>query len=315
MSTTTRLATIAMLALSLTAATALAQQATEVPATTTAPSTTTPTTSTSVNTASTTANTDPAEESAEEASNPNGEIPRQFAQLLRRHPDELSSVLAIDPTLLTDETYIARYPDVASFVAAHPEIKRNPAYYLQEFGRPAQTRSAAEQVVENLTVISSIALVVFALSWLVRTIIDQKRWNRLSRSQSEVHNKILDRFGSSEELLQYIRTPAGARFLESAPIPLHTIQPAHRAPMTRILWSVQLGTVVAAAAIGMLFVSLRYDGESGRELFSMGMIALSIGAGFIASAAVSLFLSRRLGLWQQPAATVAEGLDEPGLVR
>jgi hypothetical protein len=33
-------------------------------------------------------------------------------------------------------------------------------------------------------------------------------------------------------------------------------------------------------------------------MFSLGMIAFCMGAGFVASAAVSVLVSRRLGVWQ-----------------
>jgi hypothetical protein len=153
------------------------------------------------------------------------------------------------------------------------------------------------EVLEGLTNFAVFSLIAFALSWLVRTIIEQKRWSRLSRTQSEVHNKILDRFSTSGELLDYIRTPAGTKFLESAPIPLHTESAPQNAPLSRVLWSVQIGVVVAAASLGMILVSGRLEKESAQELFALGMIGASIGVGFIASALVSVFLSRRLGLW------------------
>ena len=43
--------------------------------------------------------------------------------------------------------------------------------------------------------------------------------------QYQVHNKLLDRFTSNEDLLAYVQTPAGRRFLESAPIPLQDEAP------------------------------------------------------------------------------------------
>ena len=46
-----------------------------------------------------------------------------------------------------------------------------------------------------------------------------RRWSRLSKIQTDVHNKLLDRFTSNEDLLAYIQTPVGRKFLESAPIP------------------------------------------------------------------------------------------------
>jgi hypothetical protein len=158
-------------------------------------------------------------------------------------------------------------------------------------------------------------LIAFALAWVIRTINEQKRWNKLSRTQSEVHNKILDRFGTSAEVLDYIKTPAGTKFLESAPIQLHDERPMRQVsnpPFTRAMWSIQIGVVLAVAALGMLLVSGRFDKESAQGFFALGVIGFSIGAGFIASAIVSIFLSRRLGLWQAPG---PEHIDHPGIMR
>ena len=138
-------------------------------------------------------------------------IREQLTALLRDHPDQVSSVLATDPTLLTDQTYVARYPDLAQFLADHPQVLRNPAFYMGGFAAPGtERRSAASQLIEPLMITATFAILAFAVAWLVRTVIEQKRWSRLSRTQTEVHNKILDRFGSSEELRAYMKTPAGS---------------------------------------------------------------------------------------------------------
>jgi hypothetical protein len=240
--------------------------------------------------------TAPAERESEAYSS--GRTRTEFSQLLRQHPDELATILKLDPTLLSNEAFLAGYPELAKFVAAHPEVRRNPRFYLYEFQLPYEVRrSALEQMFETLLIFASFTLAAFVLAWLVRTIIEQKRWNRLSRSQSEVHNKILDRFGTTGELLEYVRSPAGTKFLESAPIPLHAEKNVQSPPQARILWSVQLGVVVVAGALGMILVSGRFDPESAQGFFGLGVIALSVGAGFIASAFISLTLSRRLGLW------------------
>lgn len=240
------------------------------------------------------------------------EIRSEFSRLLRQRPPEVGQIIALDPSLLSDDAFLGKYPELRAFVAKHPEVRHNPNFYLDEFGEPRHTRSALSEVLEGLTILSVFALIAFALAWLVRTIIEQKRWNRLSRTQSEVHNKILDRFSTSAELLDYIRTPAGTKFLESAPIPLHTEAPRQNAPLSRVIWSVQIGVIVAAASLGLLFVSGRFEKEAAQELFALGMIGVSIGVGFIVSAGVSIFMSRRLGLWQSPGADRA---DEPGIVR
>jgi hypothetical protein len=219
-----------------------------------------------------------------------------FTALLRRVPPEVTSILVLDPTLLSNETYLAGYPDLAEFLARHPEVRRNPRFYLAEFKVPGQQQGVLDEALEGLAIFFTFFLIALALAWFIRTVIEQKRWNRLSRAQSEVHNKIMDRFGTSQELLEYIRTPAGTKFLEAAPISLHA-ERSHSAPLTRIMWSIQLGVVVVALGLGMLLVSIRYEAETSQDLFAMGMIAFSIGAGFIGSALVSILLSKRLGLW------------------
>lgn len=238
----------------------------------------------------------------------------QFSVLLRQRPTEVATILQLDPSLLADDAFLAKYPELRDFVQKHPEVRHNSQFYLEPFEfHTRRPESLAEEVLEGLTIFSVFGLIAFALAWLVRTIIEQKRWSRLSKTQTEVHNKILDRFGTSAELMEYIRTPAGTKFLESAPIPLHAEStPQQNAPVSRVLWSVQIGVVIAATSIGLLVVSGRFDREAAQELFALGVIGASIGAGFIASAVVSLFLSRRLGLWQSPD---AERADDPRIVR
>ena len=288
MNVTTRM--ILILILLLPAFGALAQETTTAPTETTGTATETTATETT-DTATTISAPGP------EGEGTSYEVRNQFTRLLQRHPDELSTILVLEPTLLRNDTFLAGHPEIARFVAAHPEVRENASFYLGDFRAPSQRNSVLEQILEPISIVSVFAIIAFALSWLVRTFIEQKRWSRLSRTQSEVHNKILDRFGTTSELLEYVKTPAGSKFLESAPIPLHSEPARQVSPYSRVIWSIQIGVVVAAAAIGMLLVSLRFDGDSGQELFALGVIALCIGLGFVASAAVSIILSRRLGAW------------------
>ena len=67
-----------------------------------------------------------------------------------------------------------------------------------------------------------IAFLVVAgiLVWIIRMIVMSRRFNRLSKAQYDVHSKLLDRFTSNEDLLAYMQTAAGRRFLEAAPVRL-----------------------------------------------------------------------------------------------
>lgn len=225
-------------------------------------------------------------------------------ELLRRYPPQLGMVLKLDPTLLNNQAYLATYPALAAFVAEHPAVAHNPGYFLAWI--PSQEEQDTAGVRMWMDILGGVAgfsvflIVIGVLAWLVKTIVDQRRWTQLSRIQTEVHNKLLDRFTSNEELLTYIQTPAGRRFLESAPIPLEASPRPISAPVGRILWSVQVGLVVAAAGIGLQVVSFQAQKEIAPVLSAIGLVSICVGIAFVVSAVVSYALSKKLGLWAPP---------------
>ena len=141
------------------------------------------------------------------------------------------------------------------------------------------------------------------LVWIIRTRLEQRRWSRLSKIQAEVHSKLIDRFSSNDELLTYVQTPSGRRFLESGPSPLQEAAPAVAAPLSRILWSMQLGVVLLVAGLGLLFLSGRSLFEIQEIFYVAGCMAAAVGAGFLVSAVAAYVLSRRLGLLDRPGRT------------
>ncbi len=241
------------------------------------------------------------------------ETREQLNQILNRLPPQVAKTLKLDPTLFTNQSYISNYPALAAFVTTHPEVPHNPSYYLDSIWIPGdpvpETNSARmwNRLIETISIFGAFMFFGGVFIWVIKTVIDHRRWNRLSRMQSEVHNKLLDRFAANEDLLKYVNTPAGRHFLESAPIQLDTPR-ALSAPISRVLWSVQVGIVLAAAGVGMQLVSWSVaDKDVSQPLSAMGTLGITIGAGFIVSAVVSYMLSRRLGLWQPPAeATTGE---------
>lgn len=239
-----------------------------------------------------------------------------FHATLRRYPTEVSRVLKLDPSLMTNQSYLANYPALASFLTQHPEIAHSPTFYLDNiyFGEGQRAENSSErvwrEVMEGLSIFAILLLVTGVLTWLIRTLIEHRRWSRVSKVQAEVHNKLLDRFTTNEDLLAYIQTPAGKRFLESAPIALDGAPRAVSAPVGRILWSVQVGLVLASAGFGLEYVSGSIEKTVSQPLFAMGVLAIAIGIGFVLSAIVSYVLSRRLGLWETASATTADAAAE-----
>lgn len=236
-----------------------------------------------------------------------------FRSLLARYPPELGKILKLDPTLMSNQAYLANYPEIATYLTQHPEVAHSPRYYLEGIWLPSdptpQTASQRmwEQTMEGFAIAFFFSLAAVVLGWLIRTVIEHRRWSRAYRNQSEVHNKILDRFQSNEELMTYIQTPAGKRFLESAPIVVDTApSKAYTAPVSRILWSVQAGLVLAAAGIGLQFVSGSVDKDVAQPFMALGVVGLAVGIGFVLAAITSFAISRRLGLLEPPPNTVTE---------
>lgn len=232
-------------------------------------------------------------------------------EVLGQYPPSLGRVLRLDPTLMTNEVYLSSYPNLAAFVARNPDVPRNPDYYLHRFaadyGRmePEDARQAAVRMwgdaLEFLGAFAIFCVVMFVFYSLVKYIVEYRRWHRISRVNAEVHNKILDRFASNEELLAYVESPAGRRFLEAAPIiPTEAPVRSAGAPFARILLSVQVGVILLALAIGFLFVSNRAVEEVQPMMTSISVLGLCLGIGSIVSAVASYALSRKLGLLPEP---------------
>lgn len=241
----------------------------------------------------------------------------QLLQLLRTSPT-LTTVVARDPSLLSDQAYVERNnPELAAFLTAHPDIARNPGYYL--FSRLGPDRGDRPGTLERkiwpdmdggggveqnwASQFSSdygpgvlFLCVLGALLWLIRLLLENRRWGRVLRLQTDMHTKLIDRFSSTQELLSYVGTDAGRHFLEASPIALDArqTQPMPNA-VARILTPLQIGIVLTLLGIGLL--SLRHAlPEGAPPLLVFGTLALMPGLGFIISAGVSWILAARLGL-------------------
>jgi hypothetical protein len=240
------------------------------------------------------------------------ETREQLRNILRQNPPTLWQVLRLDPTLLIDADYLAPYPALAAFVGAHPEIARNPHYYLGSPESPyLETRPSAARAMEGMfqaaLFLTGFVTVVAFVAWVVRTAVDYRRWLRLSKVQTETHLKLVDRFTSNDDLLTYVQSPAGQRFLHGGPLPADAPR-AIGAPYGRILWSVQVGTVIMLLGGGLLFISRRLAAdpeliEASPFMFMLGVMALTFGIGFLLSAVVAYVVSRRLGLLDAGAAS------------
>ena len=242
---------------------------------------------------------------------PDAEVAGDLEALLRVHPPEVGAILELDPTLMADPNFVGKHPELAAFVERHPDVAANPRLYLARIHVPGVDSTTAgermvERFLEGISIFSVMLLFILSGIWLIRTIVQERRWGRISKTQSEVHAKLLDRFTASEDLIAYIQSPAGRRFLESAPIPVESEPGAVAPPIARMFWAIQVGIVVAALAIGLLAASVQFEREAATSLVALGTVALAVGIGFAISGIVSWILSKRMGLMTKPQERPAE---------
>ncbi len=242
---------------------------------------------------------------------------QELTDLLRRYPPSLHSVLALDPILMSNQSYLAPYPALAGFLSTHPEVARNPSFYLRnpEPDRPpgpadntAEIAHVWDSVLTSAEVTVGFILAMSLITYLIRTFMDSRRWARWTKVQTDAHTKVLDRLASNEDLLAYINSPAGSKFLQSSPIMLDSGPRNVTAPLGRILWTVQGGVVLIAVGIGLEIVSRQTPYHAQQPLHALGILAMALGIGFVVSAIISFVISHRLGLLERSKAP----LTEPG---
>lgn len=144
------------------------------------------------------------------------------------------------------------------------------------------------EVTEAVAIIFVICVISLGIVVLVRSLLSHLRQTKTGRLQAEIYNKMLDKFGSSQDLLAYLQTEAGQNLLKTAP-------PEQPAPHSRILNSVMFGVVATVLGLGILLLSTQVSRER-EPAMVIGTLILTLGVGFLAAAGASYVLSKRLGL-------------------
>jgi len=228
------------------------------------------------------------------------ETRERLRQILQQYPPSLGQVLQIDPTLLEKGDYLAPYPMLDAYVKQHPEISHNPTYFLGGYRVPGeepqriQMMRQVDEIMAGILVFCGFLAVVGGVVYLVRGLIDHRRWLHSTKIQTDAHTKIVDRLSSNEELMSYLQSPSGQKLLALAPVAEPGRTPS--APIGRILWSMQTVIVVAIAGAGLWIASSGVIEELSQVLHIVATLAIAVGFGFVVSAAASYVLSRQLGL-------------------
>jgi hypothetical protein len=141
---------------------------------------------------------------------------------------------------------------------------------------------------EDLVIMPAFLFFFGFVVWMIFTTIRRYKTTKL---QADIQNKLIDKFGSSQELVGYVQSEAGRQFLNSLIVEAKT-------PYGRILAAVQAGVLLTFFGSALLFLRSRVsDAQEGFLVF--GTLFVTLGVGFACSAAISYFLSKSFGLLQR----------------
>jgi hypothetical protein len=240
---------------------------------------------------------------------PSAETVREdFREIMRQYPYTVGEILRRDPSLLSKPDYMAPYPKLVEFITAHPEVARNVEYYFEGYGSWGERRQinpnfeALGVLLGGMAGIFIIITLLGVLTWLVRSFIQHRRWLKASQLQTDVHTKLMERMTTNEELLAYIQSPAGRKFLEATPVRTDLDSPSISAPIGSIIWSMMAGIVLAVVGVGFRLSARSIPDDAQQAFVVVGMIILSLGVGFILASLMAFVVSSRLGLFPQKAA-------------
>jgi len=145
------------------------------------------------------------------------------------------------------------------------------------------------QATEAMSMVIVLMVLAFAFVTSVRSLLDHLRRTKSEKLQSEVYNKMVDKMGSSQDVLAWLQTDAGQNLFKVAP-------PDRPAPYSRILNSVQFGVVAVVLGIGILAIRTMIGTEGQEPAAVVGTLVLALGLGMLLAGAVSYFLSKKLQL-------------------
>ena len=217
-------------------------------------------------------------------------------RFLDSHP-EIKSDVEGRPAAMSDQNYLKEHPELQAFLDSHPQIKADPRAFLSPatWGFDSR-RSDFDMVMSYLVPFAVFVCVLLGFFWVLRTLLENRRWNRSFKVHEEVHGKLIEKFASGQDFSAYLQSDAGRRLLEWTPPALDSISHGLPNAVGRILWSLQAGLVLLLVGSGLLLLRGQLSANDAPPLLVSGTLGVTLGAGFILSALVSYGLSKHLGL-------------------
>ncbi|MBA2340832.1 MAG: hypothetical protein H0V88_10580 [Pyrinomonadaceae bacterium] len=151
------------------------------------------------------------------------------------------------------------------------------------------TNEGLKIFMENLLPMSVSVGFLILVGWVIATTVSALRHKMNVRAQTELHNRLLEKFGSASEFTAYLQTPNGERFFDN--LATERVHPA-----SKILGSIQKGSILSIVGLALLLLSVVYRRVDEGFFLIFGVLVLALGAGFLISSALSYRLSKAWGL-------------------
>ena len=142
---------------------------------------------------------------------------------------------------------------------------------------------------EDIAPMLATIFMMLMIGWIVKVVGQNKRFDKLARMHNDLQTRLIEKFGSNEELLAYLATDPGKRLLDAPIVERGT-------PYARILGSVQAGIVLVLTGLAFLVTRSMITGVDEGGFAFTGVLALALGIGFLLSAWASHALSKSYGL-------------------
>jgi uncharacterized integral membrane protein len=141
-----------------------------------------------------------------------------------------------------------------------------------------------------------VSVVLFLVAgYIVKAALQYKEKTRVIKARADVHTHLVERFGSAPEFVQFLQTDGGQHLLEN-------ITTEQSPAAEGILGSIQRGCLLTLLGLGLLLIEHFIINEATQRdvvtsIYLVGGASLSLGIGYLISAAISYRLSKAWGLF------------------
>lgn len=142
---------------------------------------------------------------------------------------------------------------------------------------------------ETISVIIVLPTLFVATAWGFKTLLNYFHNKQLVKLHYSLQDKVLEKLGTSPEAIEYLHSDAGEKMFALA-----TKERAN--PYARILSALQAGAVIGLLGIGFLVIPSLVPHEGSDAFIVIGVLALCLGLGFVASSAAAFVFSKNWGL-------------------